>query len=198
MRLSVSAVAIALGAVAIALVGVALAILSLGGALSGGGDDGGDNGDNGGDGPATQTPFIAPSAYTTEVALQKLDEAELLIRVPDPELIRRYSISNTALEQRIALVLQGTSDTTGLDDARLALQEENRILAAEYIYNAVIDYVTPAFGGEDSDQITPQQLNEIDPGRVFVDDHSQGMFTTAGFKEAVIKLIELWYRVLPG
>lgn len=157
------------------------------------GDDGG-----GGEVSATQTPFIAPSPYTTEVALQKLDEAELLIKVPNPELVRKYSISNAALEQRIALVLQGTSDTTGLDDARLALQEENRILAAEYIHNAVIDYLTPAFGGEDSDLITPQQLNEIDPGRIFVEDHTQGMFTSGVFTEAVIKLIELWYRVLPG
>lgn len=156
------------------------------------GDDDGDGG------PGTQTPFIAPSPYTTEVALQKLDEAELLIKVPDPELVRKYSISNAALEQRIALILQGTSDTTGLDDARIALQQENRILAAEYIHNAVIDYLTPAFGGEDSDLITPQQLNEIDPGRIFVEDHTQGMFTSGVFKEAVIKLIELWYRVLPG
>jgi hypothetical protein len=192
MRISVSAVAIALGAVAIALVAVALAILALAGAL--GGDDDGGSAD---DGSASQTPFIAPSPYTTEVALQKLDEVELLIKLPNPDFMSKYNISSADLEQRIALVLEGTSDTTGLDDARVALQEENPILAAEYMYNVVNDYLRPAFGNEDSDTITPEQLDEIDPGNIFVDDHSQGMFTTAVFKEAVIKLIHLWSRVSP-
>ncbi len=158
-----------------------------------GGDDGG-----GGGGPATQTPFIAPSPYTTDVALQKLDEAESLIKIPDPELIRRFSISDADFRKRVALALQGTSDTTGLDDARAALEDENRILAAEYIHNVVFDYLTPAFGGDDSDTIEEKQLDEIDPGHTFVEDHSQGMFTSAVFKSSVVKLIELWYRVLPG
>lgn len=159
-------------------------------AACGGDDDGGE--------PATQTPFIAPSPYTTEEALQKLSEAELLIKVPDPEIMSRLGISPTDLQPRVNLALQGTSDTTGLDDAAAALRKENRILAAEYIHNVVVDYLTPSFGGEDGDSIDEEQLNEIDPGQVFVEDHSQGMFTTAVFKEAVIRLIELWYRVLPG
>jgi hypothetical protein len=154
--------------------------------------------DDGGGEPATQTPFFAPSPYTTEVALQKLDEAELLIKLPDPELVNRFGIGQADLQQRITLALKGTSDTTGLDDARAALEQENRILAAEYIHNVVFDYLTPAFGGDDSDSISEEQLDEIDPWGTFVDDHSQGMFTTAIFKDAVIKLIELWYRVLPS
>ena len=160
-----------------------------------GGDDGGSNGDGGAD---TQTPFIAPSPYAIDVALQKLDEAEQLVKLPDLELARKYNISTAELEQRITLILRGTSDTTGLDDARAALQEENRILAAEYIHNTVIDHVTPSFGSEDSTSISEEQLNEIDPGRIFVQNHSQGLLTTAVFKEAAVALIELWYRVLPG
>lgn len=157
----------------------------------------GDDNDGAG-GTATQTPIIVPSPYTTEVAIQKLDEAELLIKLPDPQLVSRFSISETDLSKRIALALEGTSDTTGLDDARIALEQENRILAAEYIHNVVFDYLTPAFGGDDSDSISEEQLDEIDPWGTFVDDHSQGMFTTAVFKDAVVKLIELWYGVLPG
>ena len=183
MRVFMSALGIAVAAVALAI-----------GVACGGGSDNGTNESE----PATQTPFIAPSPYTTEVALQKLDEVEQLIKLPDLELARKYNISTPELEQRIILIVRGTSDTTGLDDARTALQDENRILAAEYIHNVVVDYVTPSFGSEDSDSIGEEQLNEIDPGHTFVEDHSQGLLTTAVFKEAVIKLIELWYRVLPG
>lgn len=175
--------------------GLILALVALTVFASCGGDDGG--GPNG-DGSSTQTPFIAPSPYTTEVALQKLDEAELLVKVPDLDLARKYNVSTAELEQRIGLILRGTSDTTGLDDARAALQEENRILAAEYIHNTIVDHVTPSFGSEDSTSISEEQLNEIDPGRIFVQDHSQGLLTTAVFKEAAVALIELWYRVLPG
>lgn len=173
----------------------ALAMLLMVGALVIAAACGGDDDDGG---PATQTPFIAPSPFTTEEALQKLSDVELLIKVPDPEIVSQLGISPADLQPRIALALQGTSDTTGLDDAAAALREENRILAAEYIHNVVVDYLTPSFGGEDGDTIDEEQLNEIDPGRVFVEDHSQGMFTSAVFKEAVIRLIELWYRVLPG
>ena len=180
MRISVSAIAIALATVALVIT------------ASCGGDDDDDGGS------ASQTPFIAPSPYTTDIALQKLDEAEQLVKLPDLELARKYNISTAELEQRIILILQGTSNTTGLDDARAALQEENRILAAEYIHNTVIDHVTPSFGSEDSTSISEEQLNEIDPGRIFVQDHSQGLLTTAVFKEAAVALIELWYRVLPG
>ena len=180
MRISVSAIAIALATVALVIT------------ASCGGDDDDDGGS------ASQTPFIAPSPYTTDIALQKLDEAEQLVKLPDLELARKYDISTAELEQRIILILQGTSNTTGLDDARAALQEENRILAAEYIHNTVIDHVTPSFGSEDSTSISEEQLNEIDPGRIFVQDHSQGLLTTAVFKEAAVALIELWYRVLPG
>jgi hypothetical protein len=184
VRISVSAVAIALATAALVIT-----------AACGGGDDGGSNDDGG---AGSQTPFIAPSPYATDIALQKLDEAEQLVKLPDLELARKYDISTAELEQRIILILQGTSNTTGLDDARAALQEENRILAAEYIHNTVIDHVTPSFGSEDSTSISEEQLNDIDPGRVFVQDHSQGLLTTAVFKEAAVALIELWYRVLPG
>lgn len=172
---------------------IAILVVAL---LAGCGDDDGES--SGNDGPATQTPFIAPSPYSTEEALQKLDEAERLIKLPDPQLVSRFSINDTDLKQRITLALQGTSDTTGLDDARIALEQANRILAAEYIHNVVFDYLTPAFGANDSDSISEEQLDEIDPWGTFVDDHSQGMFTTAVFKDAVVKLIELWYGVLPG
>ncbi len=158
----------------------------------------GDDSSNGGDGSASQTPFFAPSPYTAEEALQKLDEVEAAIKAPDRSKLQEYNISETDLQQRISLILKGTSDTTGLDDARAALKDGNRILAAEYMHNTVTDYVTPAFGSNDTDSIGERQLDEIDPGHTFVDDHSQGMFTTAVFKGVAVKLIELWYRVLPG
>lgn len=196
MRISVSAVAIALGAVAISLVGVALAILALAGAL--GGDDSGDSGGDDGGANGTPTPFIAPSPYTVEVALQKFDEIELMIKVPNAELVQQYEISSAEIEQRANLILRGTSDTTGLDDARAALNNGNRILAAEYIHTVVTDYVAPAFGSKDSESISEEQLDEIDPGHTFVDDHSQGMPVSGLYKEAAVQLIQLWYGVLPG
>lgn len=162
-------------------------------AACGGDDDGGDGG-----GSATQTPFIAPSPHTVEVALQKLDEVELMIKVPNAELVQQYEISNAEIEQRANLILRGTSDTTGLDDARAALNDGNRILAAEYIHNVVTDYIAPSFGSKDSESINEEQLDEIDPGHTFVDDHSQGMLVSGLYKEVAVKLIELWYRVLPG
>jgi hypothetical protein len=161
-----------------------------------GGDDSSSGSNSGAS--ATQTPFIAPSPYTTEEALQKFDEVVLLAKAPDRSKLQEYGITEADLQQRISLILNGTSDTTGLDDARTALNDGNRILAAEYIHNVVTDYVTPAFGPNDTDSIGEQQLDEIDPGHTFVDDHSQGMFTTAVFKAVAVKLIELWYRVLPG
>ena len=177
----------------LAVISVALLI-----AACGGDDNGGSSNGGGGDGQASQTPFIAPSPYTTEEALQKFDEVELAVKTPDRSQLQKYGISETDLQQRISLILQGTSDTTGLDDARAALKDGNRILAAEYIHSTVTDYVTPAFGPNDTDSIGEKQLDDIDPGHTFVDDHSQGMFTTAVFKGIAVKLIELWYRVLPG
>jgi len=149
-------------------------------------------------GPAALTPFIAPSPYTTEEALKKLDEVELMVKVPDPELIQRYEISAAEVQKRTDLVLNGTSDTTGLDDARAALEAGNRILAAEYIHNVVTDYIQPFFGSNDADSIGEKQLDEIDPGHVFVRDHSLGMPVSGLLKRAAIALIELWYGVLPS
>ena len=134
----------------------------------------GGDGDDGDGGSASQTPFIAPSPYTVEVALQKFDEVELMIKVPNTELVQQYEISNAEIEQRINLILRGASDTTGLDDARAALNDSNGILAAEYIHNVVTDYVVPAFGSKDSDSINEEQLDEIDPGRAFVKTTARG------------------------
>jgi len=155
---------------------------------------GGGAGDDAG-APATRTPYFAPSPFSMEEALKKLDEAELMIKVPDPELIQRYQVSPAEIQKRTNLALNGTSDSDGLDDARAALEAGNGILAAEYIYNVVTDYIQPFFGSNDADSIDEKQLDEIDPGHAFVQDHSLGMPVSALLKRAAIALIELWYRI---
>jgi len=143
----------------LAVISVALLI-----AACGGDDNGGSSNGGGGDGQASQTPFIAPSPYTTEEALQKFDEVELAVKTPDRSQLQKYGISETDLQQRISLILQGTSDTTGLDDARAALKDGNRILAAEYIHSTVTDYVTPAFGPTTRTRLASSSLTKSIPG----------------------------------
>ena len=164
-----------------------------------GGDNGPSGSAGGGGGSGAAAPagsvFIPPSPYTTEEALKQLDDIIAAVRSPDARTLQKYNISDAAYGQRRDLILNGESDVTGLDDARTALVQNNHILAAEYLENDLKDYVTPLFGSNDSDSISEDQLKQIDRSRHFVDDPSKGFPTTVVFKDVVVKMISLWYRL---
>ena len=152
-------------------------------------------GDDGGDGSTSATPLKLGQSYTKTQALVALDAVEQKVRNPDASLVQKYGISETDLKGRVDLILNGQSDTSGLDDVRNAIQNDDRILAAEYLYNDVFDFASPTFGGQDAESIDSDKLNEIDPRHTFVADPGPGLPVTAVFKDAVEMMIELWYRL---
>jgi hypothetical protein len=139
--------------------------------------------------------MIFPSPISDEEALQRLGEIEQMVRAPNPAAVARYGVGPGELQQRRDLILNGISDVSGLDDARAALEEGNRILAKEYLYNALFDFITPYFGEDDAGDVSPNELREVDPFGIFAEDPSQGLPATGVYREVVIKVIELWYHL---
>jgi hypothetical protein len=132
----------------------------------------------------------------TEDILAELTVLEGMVSNPDQALVEAHGIDPTDLEVRIDLALRGVSDSSGFDDVRRALEEENsRILAAEYLYDVVFTYLVPPFNDADRVTIDTDTLKEIDPGRVFVQDPNQGMEVSSLYREAVVRAMLLWYRI---
>ena len=154
---------------------------------------GGDDGSNGG--PSTATPYIPPPSHAPDEALAKLDEIIALVQTPLSPLIGLAQANEGDVQLRTDRILHGENDTSGLDDVRLALEANDRIGAGEYLHNVVTQYATAPLTDKDKNSIDPETLDEIDLSRSFDADHSDGMEVSNVFKQAVVKMIELWHRI---
>jgi hypothetical protein len=157
------------------------------------------DGGSGQDGAATPTPspqgFFFPKPYSDTEARLAFQEIEAMLRNPDPALVARYGILPGELQARIGVIMNGEGESPGLADAIAAFEAGDRILAGEYLHYVAIYYVAPTFSGDDLDPIDGELLRDIDPARQFDESPDDGMACTAVFKAALIKMIQLWYRL---
>jgi len=154
---------------------------------------GGDGGSNGG--PSSPTPYIPPPSHAPDEALAKLDEIIALVQAPPGPLVALAQAREGDVQLRSDRILRGENETSGLDDVRLALEANDRIGAGEYLHNVVTQYATAPLTDKDTNSIDPETLDEIDLSRSFDADHSDGMEVSSIFKQAVVKMIELWHRI---
>ena len=170
---------------------IALSVLiSVTTVLSACGDDGGS-----GDSASTRTPFIAPEAFTTEDALSLLAEIETMVREPSRALVAVAQVPEAQVQERSGLILSGRDDVSGLDDVRISLETEDRVGAGEYLFNVVSMDIGP-FSEPDTNEINEATLDEIDVTGTFDPDHENGMNVSGIYKDAVTKMLRLWYGLV--
>ncbi len=169
-------------------------VLLLGVACSGDDDSSGDGASNGDS--SSPTPFIAPPALSTVAALALVDEIEGMVSEPNGALVAATQVPEAELQKRMLLILNGNGDTSGLDDVRKNLENEDRVGAGEYLYNIVRDWAQPSLTAQDTQEIDEETLDRVDLNHSFDDDHSDGMPVSAVYKDAVLKMIELWYGLI--
>ncbi len=154
-------------------------------------------------GPTTDgTAFIAPSPYALDEALAELDAIEEMIRNPDQDLITQLNIDPAAVQQRTSNTFEGVTNVPGLNEVRRLLTEAtpetehgSRILAGETLRNITDATIIPPFSDADADAIPPAEIAELDPLHIWAVDPEDGLPTTALWKEAVARIIALWYRL---
>jgi hypothetical protein len=174
---------------AVPLVAVLLIGLALLYACSG--DDEPDDGSDAG----SPTPFIAPEAMTTAEALALLEEIEGLVEEPNAALVAVAQVTEGEVQERSLAILNGVDDVSGLDDVRISLETGDRVGAGEYLFNVVRSDTGP-LSESDTNEIREDTLDQLDVAGTFDEDHSDGMTVSGIFKDATIKMMELWYGLL--
>jgi hypothetical protein len=160
-------------------------------AFSGCGDDNG----SGSNSDASRTPFIVPEALTTAQALALLDEIETLVQEPNGALVALAQVGEAQVQERSLRILNGVDDVSGLDDVRGSLESADRVGAGEYLFNVVRDDTEP-LSDPDTQEIDEETLDEIDLTSTFDEDHSDQMIVSGVYKNAVTKMMQLWYGLL--
>jgi hypothetical protein len=155
------------------------------------GDDDSESESNG----SSSTPFIAPEALTDAQAIALLDEIEGLVREPNRAVVAVAQVGEAEVQTRTGSILVGDNDVSGLDDVRAALEAGDRVGAGEYLYNVVLEDSAP-LSDSDSSEIDPETLDDLDPKPAFDEDHDDGMTVSAIYKDAIIKMMELWYGLI--
>jgi hypothetical protein len=155
----------------------------------------GDDGDSGSDSDSSPTPFIASEALTTAQALALLDEIETSVREPNVALVALAQVSEGEVQERSLRILNGVDDVSGLDDVRGSLESADRVGAGEYLFNVVRDDTAP-LSDPDTSEISEPTLDEVDPMSTFDEDHGDHMAISGVYKDAVLKMMELWYGLL--
>lgn len=154
-------------------------------ALACGDDDGGDT---------TATPYIAPPPLTIEEAVAEVDAIATLVENPDAGVVDASGIGQFELETRITDVVEGTSQVPGLDQVRQLLEDEDRILAREYVHNNVVETLALPFTEADTEKISADEMSDIDPLASFA-ARGEDFEVSAIFRDAVVRAIELWYLI---
>jgi len=170
-----------------------------------GGDDNGNGGSTGGSESARPTasgsPVIAPEQLNIEDALDELTAIEEMIRNPDKGQVENLGIAPSDVDLRIRDTFEGVTNKPGLKEVRRFLEsgpeneDDNRILAGETLYNITFATITPTFGASDADTIPPDEIAQLDPLHGWAVDPGDGLPVTAIWKNAVARIIFLWYRL---
>jgi hypothetical protein len=167
-------------AVATVLTALACALL-----LACGGDD---------DGTASETPFIPPPSLSPEDAVVELDAIIALVESPDGDAVEDAGIGDFELQTRITQAVEGTASVPGLDEVRDLIQDADHVLAREYLHNNLVETLAPPFTGSDTETITADDMEEIDPLEAFA-VRGEDFMVSGIFKEAAERIIALWYRI---
>jgi len=155
----------------------------------------GDDNGSGAGSDTSPTPFIAPEALTTTQALALLDEIEALVQEPNRALVALAQVGEAQVQERSLRILNGVDDVSGLDDVRVSLESADRVGAGEYLFNVVRDDTEP-LSEPDTREIDEETLDEIDLTSTFDEDHSDQMIVSGVYKDAVTKMMQLWYGLL--
>lgn len=135
-----------------------------------------------------------PDPLSIEDALAELDEIIDIVRNPDPSVAQATNVGQFELDRRIADVVEGTPQVPGLNEVREELAAENRILTGEYLHNNLVETLAAPFSQSDKATISAEAMEELDPRGAFVDVGSSFEVSSI-FREAVIRIIELWYLI---
>ncbi|MFQ5472323.1 MAG: hypothetical protein ACE5FA_05485 [Dehalococcoidia bacterium] len=166
-----------------------LVLATIAAACGGDGDDSPDA-----DGTPTQTPSFLPESFTIEEALAELDDIIDLVQNPDPSVVEATNVGQFELNRRITEVVEGTPEVPGLNEVRSQLAAEDRILTGEYLHNNLVETLAAPFSRSDTDSISPGEIQEIDPRGIFAELGSSFEVSSI-FRDAVVRVIELWYRI---
>ncbi len=149
-----------------------------------------------------RSPVIGVEPLTLPEALAELDNIESMIRNPNQDLISQLGIVPAAVEQRTKDTFEGVTNTGGLNEVRRLLtdatpdtEHSNRILAGETLRNITDATIIPAFGSSDASAISPEEIAELDPLFIWTIDPEDGLPVTAIWRDAVARIIFLWYRL---
>jgi hypothetical protein len=99
------------------------------------------------------------------------------------------------VQERSGLILNGRDDVSGLDDVRISLETGDRVGAGEYLFN-VVSMDTGPLSPPDTNEISEATLDEVDIISTFDPDHENGLTVSNTYKEAVVKMIRLWYGLI--
>ena len=146
------------------------------------------------DGTPTQTPSFFAEPFTTEEALAELDEIIDLVQNPDPDVVESTNVGQFELNRRITEAVEGTPEVPGLNEVRSQLAAEDRILTGEYLHNNLVETLAAPFSRSDTDSISADEMQEIDPRGIFAEPGSSFEVSSI-FHDAVERVIELWYRI---
>ena len=170
------------------IVCAALAILLIAAAC---GSD--DEDDVGGDTP-TATPQFLPDALSIDDALAELDAIIDLVRNPAPSVVEETNVGQFELDRSIGEIIDGTPEVPGLTEVREELVSEERILAGEYLHNNLVETLAAPFNVADTETISSDTMQELDPRGAFADAGSSFEVSSI-FRDAIIRIIELWYLI---
>jgi len=151
-------------------------------------------GDGDGGSTPTRTAQFLPDPLSIEDALAELDEIIDLVRNPDPSVVEATNIGQFELDTRINEAVDGTPGVPGLNEVREELVAEDRILTGEYLHNNLVETLAVPFSQSDTASIAADAMEELDPRHVFADAGSNFEVSSI-FREAVIRIIELWYLI---
>ena len=159
-------------------------------AACGGDGDGSPNADD----TLTQTPSFFLEPFSTEEALAELDDIINLVQNPDPAVVEATNVGQFELNTRITEALEGTFEVPGLNEVRQQLVDEDRILTGEYLHNNLVETLAPPFSQSDTDSISASDMQDLDPRGIFAEPGSSFEVSSI-FRDAVVRVIELWYRI---
>jgi hypothetical protein len=138
---------------------------------------------------------VPPPSYTAEDVVAKLDEIESLVKEPNLAFVALAQVDQGVVDERKNRILFGENEVSGLDDVRISFDSGDRVGAGEYLHNVVTQYAAPPLSDQDKREIDEATLDQIDVNRTFDQDHSDGMPVSGVFRDAIVLMIELWYRI---
>ncbi len=109
-------------------------------------------------------------------------------------MVEATNVGQFELNRRITEAVEGTPEVPGLNEVRNQLVDEDRILTGEYLHNNLVETLAAPFSQSDTTSISAGEMQEIDPRGIFAEPGSSFEVSSI-FRDAVVRVIALWYRI---